>query len=110
ELPPMEHEPATDPVLRPGIVGPAVDGTQNLAHLAIVSPSSAVGFAGGIVSFQNRFQAAGHRVSIDFAPHEPSPNFRDEADHVFPGTDTQRWEALRAGLFDPGTTAVVASS
>lgn len=108
--PPAEHDPARDPVLRPGRVGPAVDGTVNQARLAIVSPSNALGVAGGIAALRARFLAAGHDVSIDFAPGEPSPGFDDEAHHRFAGTDAQRSAALLAGLFGANSAAVIASA
>jgi muramoyltetrapeptide carboxypeptidase len=106
-----EHHPTNDPVLLPGRVGPAVDGSRNPAHLAIVSPSNALAVNAGVATLVDRFRAAGHRhVAIDFAPNEPSADFRDEARHTFAGTDAQRSAALLSGLFDPGTTAVIASA
>ncbi len=115
--PPVEHDVAGARVLQAGLVAPRVDGTRNLAHVAIVSPSNplaganqAATLAPLIGNFQARFAAAGHRVSLDFAQNEPSPPFRDESDHRYAGTDAQRSAALLSGLFDAGSTAVVASA
>jgi hypothetical protein len=116
--PPAEHQTAGAPVLRAGAVGPAVDGTQNVAHIALVSPSGALAGAntaaqinaqitGLTPNFTNVFTAAGHQVTFDLAPGEPSPTHIAAA-YRLAGTDAQRWESLRWGLFDPATAAAIA--
>jgi muramoyltetrapeptide carboxypeptidase len=116
--PPTEHDITGVRPLRPGVVGPAVDGRVNAAHIALAPPSGAfdeppapsqlAAMNARIPTFQAAFAAAGHaRVTLDFAPHEPSPRHRDEAGFHFAGTDAQRWAALRWALFDRATTAVL---
>jgi muramoyltetrapeptide carboxypeptidase len=113
--PPAEHQVVGAPVLRAGAVGPAVDGTVNLAHIGLVSPSGAfpgsqlTAINGLTPTFVNAFARANHRVSLDLATNPPSPAFSDEAQFSFAGTDAQRWESLRWGLFDPATVAAIAT-
>lgn len=114
-MPPLtEHQTTGAPVLRAGVVGPAVDGRQNAAHIALVSPSGALDGANNLVqinaltpNFTNVFTAAGHRVTFDLAPGEPSPTHIAGA-YRLAGTDAQRWASLRWGLFDPATSAAIA--
>jgi muramoyltetrapeptide carboxypeptidase len=119
--PPAEHQTAGAPALMAGVVGPAVDGTANLAHVALVAPSGAFTAAGSTqVAEQNRinalvpnfvadFNSAGHQVAFDLAPNEASAAFADESAYSLAGTDTQRWNALRWALFDQATVAVMAT-
>ena len=114
--PPAEHQVAGAAVLRAGAVGPPVNGTQNLAHIGLVSPSGAFPPANQLTAinnlrptFVNLFANAGHRLIFDLAPAEPSPVFSDEAVFRFAGTDAQRWASLRWGLFDPATVAAMAT-
>jgi muramoyltetrapeptide carboxypeptidase len=113
--PPAEHLMTGAPALTAGAVGPAVDGTQNVAHLALVAPSGAL-TAGGTQQVQinnltprfvTSFGNAGHQATFDLAPNEPSAAFRDESGYPLAGTDAQRWDALRWALFDPATVAVM---
>jgi muramoyltetrapeptide carboxypeptidase len=111
---PTEHQTTGAPVLQAGNVGPAVNGTQNTARLALVSPSGALDGANDLAqinaltgSFTNRFNSAGHQVAFDLAPGEPSPPHVAGA-YRLAGTDAQRWASLRWGLFDPATSAAIA--
>ena len=116
--PPAEHQTVGAPVLRAGAVGPAVDGRQTVAHIALVSPSGALAGANTAAqinaqiaaltpNFTNVFTPAGHQVTFDLAPGEPSPTHIAAA-YRLAGTDAQRWRSLRWGLFDPATAAAIA--
>jgi hypothetical protein len=50
---------------------------------------------------------AGHQVTFDLAASEPSPKHVAAA-YPLAGTDAQRWDWLRWGLFDATTSAAIA--
>jgi muramoyltetrapeptide carboxypeptidase len=112
--PPTEHQTYRAPVLAAGNVGPAIDGTQNLAHIALVSPSGALDGANDLAqitaltrAFSRAFARAGHQVAFDLAANEPSPKHVAAA-YPLAGTDAQRWASLRWGLFETTTSAAIA--
>ena len=111
---PTEHQTTDVPVLQAGNVGPALNGRQNAAHIALVSPSGALDPPNDLAqinaltgSFTTRFNSVGHQVTFDLAPGEPSSPHVAGAFRLA-GTDAQRWASLRWGLFDPATSAAIA--
>ena len=113
-----EHQVAGAAVLSAGAVGPAVDGTVNIARIGLVSPSGALSgaaTAAAVLAEINRmtprfvadYRAAGHTVAFDLAPGEPSAPHAS-ASYSFAGTAAQRFASLKWGLFDPATQAAMA--
>ncbi len=113
-----EHQTSGAAVLTPGRVGPPVDGRTNTAAIALVSPSGAIEGADTAAAitteitsktprFVTAFSTAGHTVRFDLAPGEPSPPHVSAA-YRLAGTDFQRTESLRWGLFGTRTQAAMA--
>jgi muramoyltetrapeptide carboxypeptidase len=103
----VEHAPGAAPTVSVGRVGPAVDGTVNPAHVAIVWPASAGGAPVGANTLRAGFTAKGHTVVLDQAPGAPFPAKKISTVYDLAGTDAQRLTATTWGLFDPATQAMV---
>jgi len=105
----VEHA-STPTVLVAGKVGPKLDGTKDTAQVAIVSPAAHKDKAD--IDKQRkkvtaRFKARGHEVSLVHAPGAPFKSRLVKKEYALAGTDDERWEATRWGLFDPSTSAMI---
>jgi muramoyltetrapeptide carboxypeptidase len=109
---PAEHTPGGGAVLKAGTVGPRVDGTTSVAKIAIVAPaafSPTASTDGSAKTIKARFKTRGHTVSLDQAPGAPfaASTVHPSGAYRLAGTDANRWAAIKWGMFDPATTAMI---